>query len=70
MEVIQVGGNARRREAGKNLLHKVAVLQIVVDVCFSQFFEGWYIVLKLMSQRIPNTCEVDHLVRESVNRLC
>jgi len=48
---LERGDDLRRGESGKYLVRDIAVGQVVIDVRFSLLLEGWYIVLKMMSQR-------------------
>jgi len=45
------GDDLRRGESGEYLGHNIVVSQVGIDVRFSLLLEGWYIVLKMMSQR-------------------
>jgi len=51
LQVIGTRNDLREGESGKRLVHNIAVGQAVKDVLFSLLLEGWYIVLKMVSQR-------------------
>jgi len=48
---LERGDGSRKGEIGKYIVHNAAVRQVVMDVRFSLLLEGWYIVLKTISQR-------------------
>jgi len=51
LQAARAGGDLRKRESGEYLVHNIAVVQVFMDIRFSLLLEGFYIVLKTMSQR-------------------